>query len=118
MPNTEESEANIGKNLFPQLADGIGEELGNIGRDVDAGLADIEESIDERDGSGEEETDNPRTDCRARHGRVIVVVDDGTDLGVGGVVGDEGRFDLHLLDDLLVFLRILKDGLVSWNRGC
>lgn len=38
-----------------------------------------------------------------------MVVDDGPDFGVGGVVCDEGGFNLHLLDEIFVVLGLDED---------
>jgi hypothetical protein len=43
-----------------------------------------------------------------------MVVDHGPDLGVGRVVGDEGSLDLHLVDDVPVFLGAVENLLVGY----
>lgn len=107
-----DSEADVGKSLLPQLAQGVSEQLGNVGQNRDGWVADGEELVHEGEQGGEEQTDNPRTNGRRRHGGVVVVVDDGAHLRVGRVARDEGGLKLHLLDQSLVLLGVLEDVVV------
>lgn len=110
--DAKEREADIREHLFEELADWVGEQLGHVGGDGNGRLADLEEAVDKGDGDGEEDANDPGADRRARHLRVIVVADDGAHLGVRRVVGDEGRLNLHLGNQLLVLFRVVKHILV------
>lgn len=97
---------------LPRLSQGKCKQLRNIGADEDGGQADTEQLVDKRQEHGEEHADGPRAHGRARGGGVVLVVDDGPDLGVGAVVGDEGGLELHLRDEGLVLLRVGEDVVV------
>ena len=107
-----EFELVVGYQLFPRLAYRIGEELHNIGLDADSRLADAEELIHESEEEREEEADGPCPHGRARSVGVILVIDHGAHLSVWAVVGDEGGLDLHLLNQILVLLRVIEDVLI------
>lgn len=95
MAGSKERDAHVGQRLFPQLSQRVRQQLGDVGRDADGGLADAEEAIDEGDGAGEEDSQDPGPDGGAGHCRVVLVVDDAADFCVRGVCGDEGGLDLH-----------------------
>ena len=114
MPHAEQSDSPVRQRLLHELSKRVGEKLGHVGRDVDGRLADLEEAVDEGDGAREEDADDPGAQRRAGHGRIVVVVDDGAHLGIGGVVRDEGGFDLHLADDGLVVPGFCEDLVVAY----
>ena len=78
------------------------QQLGDVGTNADTRLADTEELVDEGTGSDEDGTNDPGTECTSVNIRVIVVVNDSTDFGVGRVLDDAsdlaytGKFDLVL----------------------
>lgn len=90
--------------FLPGLAQGEGKELGDIGVKANCGLTDTEQLIDEGKKGAEYNTNSPSTNGGHGNGRVIVVVDNSTNLSVRAVVGDEGRLELHLLDESLMLL--------------
>lgn len=97
---------------LPRLAQRECKQLRNIRADEDSGQANTEELVDKGQEHGEQHPDGPRAHGRARRGRVVLVVDDGADLGVGAVVGDERSLKLHLCDERLVLLRVGEDVVV------
>lgn len=101
---------------LPSLAQRERQQLRNIGADEDGGQADAEELIDKGQEDREEHADCPGAHGRARGGRVVLVVDDGADLGVRAVVGDEGGLELHLRDERLVLLWVGED-VVIFEEG-
>lgn len=113
MPSPKERDTHVRQRLFPQLSQRVCKQLWDIGRDADGGLTDAEEAIDEGDGAGEEDAQDPGSDGGAGHCRVVFVVDDAADFCVGRVCDDEGGLDLHLGDLLLVFFGLVKDAIVD-----
>ena len=109
---SKERDAPVRQCQFPSLRNGIAKQLRNVGPHGDVRLPDREELVNKAENDRKGNTNNPGSDGGARYRRVVVVVDDGTDLGVGAVGRDEGCFDLHLVNEVFVFLRMLKDVLV------
>lgn len=64
------------------------QQLGNIGTNADARLANAEELVDEGTNGNEDGTNDPDTECTGGRIRVVVIVNDGTNLGVGRVLDD------------------------------
>ena len=62
------------------------QQLGDVGANADTRVANAEELVDKTTRSDEGRADNPGTECTGRHVRVIVVVDDSADLGIGRVL--------------------------------
>lgn len=92
---------------FPSVAMGKSsgqnaQQLGNIGTNADARLANTEELVDEGTSSDEDGTNDPGTECTSVNIRVIVIVNDSADFGVGRVLDDasdlaySGKFELVL----------------------
>lgn len=73
--DAKECKADIRESLLHELAEREGEQLGHVGGNVDGGLANLEEAVDEGDGTREEDTEDPGADGGAGHAGVIVVVD-------------------------------------------
>lgn len=101
---------------LPSLAQRERQQLRDVGADEDGGQTDAEELVDKGQEDGKEHADGPGAHGRARGGRVVLVVDDGADLGVGAVVGDEGGLELHLRDERLVLLWVGED-VVIFEEG-
>lgn len=97
---------------LPSLADRERQQLRDVGTDEDARLADAKELVDEGQEYRKQNANGPGAHGRARGRRVVLVVDDGADLGVGAVVGDQGGFELHLRDERLVLLRVVENVVV------
>lgn len=98
MPNSKQSEPNIRQEPFRRLADWIRQQLHDLGPQRDRRLAHAEELVDEGDEHHEREPDDPGADRRDGQAGVIVRVDDGADLGVGTVGGEQRDLDLSLGD--------------------
>lgn len=97
---------------LPSLAQRERQQLRDIGADEDRGQADAEELVDKGQEDGEEHADGPGAHGRARGGRIVLVVNDGADLGIWAIVGDEGGLELHLRDERLVLLWVGEDVVV------
>lgn len=91
---------------LPRLTQREREQLRNIRTDEDSGQANTEELVDKGQENGEQHPDGPRSHRRAWRGRVVLVVDDGADLGVGAVIGNKGGLKLHLCDKRLMLLQV------------
>lgn len=68
------------------------QQLGDVGTNADTRLANAEELVDEGTESNEEGANNPDAECTSGRLRVIVIVDDSTNLGIGRVL--DGALDL------------------------
>lgn len=73
---------------IPAAADGIGDELDDVGGDGHAGVAEREEHVDAGAESAEKHADDPGTD-RVGGNVDVVVAHDGADLGQAGSDGTE-----------------------------
>lgn len=60
---------------IPAQADGVGNKLDHKGANVDGGISQREEHIDATPYGGQDQANDPRTDCVAR--QVLVIVSDG-----------------------------------------
>ena len=89
-----------------------GQELGDLGRDRDGRLTEDEQLVDHSADTAENDSDEPRSEREARHVRVIGDLDNGSDLGIWRVFGDEQCLKPHLVNDLLVLVWALEDGVL------
>lgn len=113
MRHTHDPKLIRGDPALPRLAKGERNQLRHIGADGNCGLADAKELVDEGEEDAQHDANGPGAHSGARGGGVVFVVDDGADLGVGAVVGDEGGLELHLEDEGFVFFRAGEDGLIG-----
>ena len=111
--SAKEGETNIREDNFADLAERECQQLGDVEANGNGRHADGEELVDGTESTREDDTNNPGTDGGGGHAGIIMVVDDGTDFGVGRVVADEGGLNLHLVDDVFVLFGILQDALVA-----
>lgn len=86
-----------------------GKHLRHVGSDGNGGLTNREQLVDESTTNDEEKTNRPCSEGTDGSVWVISVVDDGSDLCVGGILGDENGFELHLSNELLVVLGVFKN---------
>lgn len=113
MADTEEGEAPVREVALASLSTRVGQQLGHVGQHGDGWLANGEELVDETKNAGKDKTQHPDADSGGGSVGIVVVVDNGTHFGVGTVVGDQSSLQLHLVDDILVLLRVVEDGLVA-----
>lgn len=108
VPDTKEREANIRQEPLGGLADREGQQLDDGRAEGYARLADHEQLVDEGDKDDEAHSDDPCPDSTHGHGRVIMRIDDGSDLGVWTVAREQGDLDLGLVDGTGVVFWLLK----------
>lgn len=72
--------------------------------------------VDESQEDREEDANGPRSDRSTWKGRVVLVVNDGSHLSIGAVIGDQSSLELHLPNQLLVLLGPLENILVVYCR--
>lgn len=96
--DTKEREANIRQEPLCGLADREGQKLDDGRAEGDAGLAHHKQLIDESDQDDEAHPNDPDPDGAHGQGRVVVRIDDGSDLGIGAVGREQRDLDLGLAD--------------------
>lgn len=80
------------------------DKLGYFTADPDGRLPDSKELVDKGTNDNQNDTDEPDPDRKAGHSRIVGIGHNGADLGVGRVLGDENRFQLHLADEVGVLV--------------
>ena len=110
--DTPKGETHVREKPFASLTERIGEQLCHIGLDRDGWLAYGEQLVDEGENDDEPYADGPSTEGAARGVLVVMVVNDSPNLGVGTIHCDQSRFELHLLDENGILLRMLGNLIV------
>lgn len=103
--------------MFGGFANGVGEQLCNIGHDANGGLANIKELVDECENGAKDEANDPCSDRGAESLGIVLVADNGADFGIGAVAGDEGGLEFHFLDQQLVAAGLLEDVFILEKEG-
>jgi hypothetical protein len=85
------------------------QELGNVGGDIDRWISDAEELVDESSNTREDDTNDPNSEGERGHIHVVPVVHVRSDLGVGRVLSDEQSLELHLDNEVGVFVGFVDD---------
>lgn len=98
---------------LPRLTQRKCNQLRYIRADGNGWLTNTEQLVDEGEKDAQQYANKPSAHGRTGRGRVIFVVDDGADLGVRAVVGDEGGLELHLDDEGFVLLGVAEDVIVG-----
>lgn len=112
MAGAKEGDAVVGEPVLAGLSNRVCEQLRDVCENTNGRLANVEELVNEAEDDGEEYANGPAADGGARDGSIVLVADDGANFGVRAVVGDEGGLKLHLLDEVVVLLRVGEDGVV------
>ena len=95
------------------------QQLGDVRTDRDPRVTDAEKLVDETSSSDEDDTDEPSTESAGGHEGVVVVIDNGANLGIRGVDDDQSSLNPELLIDPPVLKRIVPQGLVELvHVGC
>lgn len=112
MSDSKQRDSHVRQKPFQQLPQGIRQQLRDVRRDVNRRLTNAKEAVYESDATGKQNSQDPGSDCRAWHGRVIVGGDNASDFGVGAVGDDESCLNLHFGDLLLMFFWVRKNVII------
>ena len=93
-----------------------GKQLSNVGPHDDWGLPHVEERVDERTSTSEDDSNDPYSCGKRWHVRVVGGVYIGTDFGIGRILSRHDCFDLHLSDQIAVLVLRLKDGRIIQEK--
>lgn len=85
------------------------QQLSDVSTDIDWRIPHQEERVDERTDGGEDAPDDPHSDSEDGHRRIVRSFNVGSDFGIRRVLGRHDGLHLHLVDDVHVFLRAVKD---------
>lgn len=110
--DSHEREADIREDFLEKLPNRKAQKLSHICQNSDTGLSDGEKLIDEAKHDGESETDQPGADGRNRYCGIVMIIHDSADLRIRAIIGDQGRFKLHLVNKILMLFRIVDDRIV------
>src|SRR3569833_934706 len=109
VPGPEEGESPVRQPSDSGAADRVRSQLRDVPADVDAGLADGKQLVDEGHDHREGQAKDPDPDRGRRNGRVVLVAHDSSHLGVGAIVSDQSHFQLDLFHPSAVQLRVGED---------
>lgn len=112
MTDAPEGETYVWEESLAGLAERIGKELRHVGLNGDGRLAYRKQLVDEGEDHDEPYANGPSPEGAAWSGLVVMIVDDGPNLGIGTIYSDQSRFELHLLNENGVLLRVLGNLIV------
>lgn len=108
MACAKECKAPIGQSSLQELSAGICQQLRNVGGHRNCRSSNFKKDIHKGTGEGQNYANEPGAYGRHGHVWVIAVANDGTNFGIWRVVGYQGCFNLHFVDELFMLLRVVE----------